>query len=53
MVSEKTKISATEADWSREKLRKWWSPSKQLIKSIRQYQKHQKNPQLFSSIWKK
>ncbi|BAZ43132.1 serine O-acetyltransferase [Chondrocystis sp. NIES-4102] len=35
-------ISATEPDWEREKIDRWWSPSKQLIKSIRQYQKWQK-----------
>lgn len=32
-------ISATEADWSREEFTKWWTPSKQLLKSIREYQK--------------
>ncbi len=32
-------ISATEPDWEREKLQKWWSPSRQLLKSIREYQK--------------
>jgi serine O-acetyltransferase len=35
-------ISATEADWSREKSSKWWEPSRQLLKSIRHYQKWQK-----------
>ncbi|ELR99275.1 serine O-acetyltransferase [Gloeocapsa sp. PCC 73106] len=48
------KISATEPDWSREKLRKWWMPSRQLLKSIRKYQKWQKKAgiigKLFSSI---
>ncbi|MBF2073902.1 MAG: serine acetyltransferase [Synechococcales cyanobacterium C42_A2020_086] len=34
-------ISATEPDWSREKLRRWWDPSRQLLKSIRCYQKWQ------------
>ena len=33
------KISATEPDWSREQLRRWWDPSRQLLKSIRAYQK--------------
>ena len=32
-------ISATEPDWSRERCLGWWSPSQQLLKSIRQYQK--------------
>ena len=34
-------ISVTEPNWEREKINRWWSPSKQLIKSIRQYQKCQ------------
>lgn len=33
--------SATEADWSRERLTKWWEPNKQLIKALRGYQKWQ------------
>ena len=32
-------ISAIKPDWSRESLTKWWSPSRQLLKSIRNYQK--------------
>lgn len=32
-------ISATEPDWSRERCCRWWDPSRQLIKSIRRYQK--------------
>ncbi|NEP57125.1 MAG: serine acetyltransferase [Symploca sp. SIO2G7] len=36
-------ISATEPDWSREKLRGWWDPSRQLLKSIREYQKWKKH----------
>ncbi|HEY9598597.1 MAG TPA: serine acetyltransferase [Cyanophyceae cyanobacterium] len=35
-------ISATEPDWSREACRQWWDPSRQLLKSIREYQKWQK-----------
>lgn len=34
-------ISATEPDWSREKCDRWWHPSRQLLKSIREYQKWQ------------
>jgi len=34
-----TAISASEPDWSRERLSKWWDPSRQLLKSIRRYQK--------------
>lgn len=36
------KISATDPDWEREKYYLWWSPSQQLLKSIRSYQKWQK-----------
>ena len=32
-------ISVTQPNWEREKINRWWSPSQQLIKSIRQYQK--------------
>lgn len=35
----KAQISATEPDWEREKLTRWWDPSRQLLKSIRGYQK--------------
>jgi serine O-acetyltransferase len=35
-------ISATEPDWNREQLSRWWHPSVQLLKSIRNYQKWQK-----------
>ncbi|HEY9610371.1 serine acetyltransferase [Allocoleopsis sp.] len=35
-------ISATEPDWSREVCECWWNPSRQLLKSIREYQKWQK-----------
>ncbi|MGB3190701.1 MAG: serine acetyltransferase [Limnoraphis sp.] len=45
------KISATEPDWNREKLKNWWSPSRQLIKSIRQYQKWQKQGGLFAKFF--
>lgn len=34
----KDSISATEPDWSREMCRRWWDPSRQLLKSIRYYQ---------------
>ena len=35
-------VSATEPDWSREAVETWWSPSRQLIRSIRRYQKWKK-----------
>lgn len=31
-------ISAEIADWSREQLRQWWDPSRQLLHSVRHYQ---------------
>jgi len=34
-------VSATQPDWSREKCYRWWEPSRQLLKSIRGYQKWQ------------
>ena len=48
-----TKISATEPDWNREKLTRWWSPSKQLLKSVRQYQKWQSRNHPLSQIFQK
>ena len=45
-------ISATEPDWNREKFTKWWSPSQQLLKSIRLYQKYKKKNWLGSIITK-
>ncbi|MBE9125779.1 MULTISPECIES: serine O-acetyltransferase [unclassified Coleofasciculus] len=38
-LEKSSQISATEPDWNREKLRRWWDPSRQLLKSIREYQK--------------
>ena len=31
-------ISATEPDWSREQVRCWWDPARQLLRSVRRYQ---------------
>jgi serine O-acetyltransferase len=49
MVESITKpmVSATEADWSREQAGKWWEPSRQLLKSIRNYQKGQQQGGIF------
>lgn len=47
-------ISATEPDWSREACRRGWDPSRQLLKSIREYQKWQKRGGIigrFCSAW--
>lgn len=32
-------VSSNEPDWSREELHQWWDPGRQLIQSIRRYQK--------------
>lgn len=53
MINSHQQISATEADWNREKFTKWWSPSKQLLKSIRQYQKWQSKTHPLSQIFQK
>jgi serine O-acetyltransferase len=45
-----TPVSTTEPDWSREKLDRWWSPSQQLLKSIRNYQKWQQKSGLFGKL---
>jgi serine O-acetyltransferase len=37
------KISSGVADWSREEPRQFWDPSRKLLRSIRQYQKHRNN----------
>ena len=44
-------ISATEPNWEREKINRWWSPSQQLIKSIRQYQKWQNSNGIISRFF--
>ena len=45
-------VSAIEPDWSRETICRWWDPSRQLIKSIRQYQYWQQNKYLGKLISK-
>ena len=47
------KISTTIPDWSREKGNRWWSPPEQLLKSIRSYQKWQKQRGILGSIFSK
>jgi serine O-acetyltransferase len=46
-------ISTTEPDWSREELERWWQPNRQLIKSIRSYQKWQKQETLIGQFIKR
>ena len=43
----KPRVSATEADWSCEQAGKWWEPSRQLLKSIRNYQKWRQQGGIF------
>ncbi|WP_228060519.1 MULTISPECIES: hypothetical protein [unclassified Coleofasciculus] len=45
-------ISATEPDWSREQIRQWWDSSRQLLKSIREYQKWQAHGGLFGRFFR-
>jgi serine O-acetyltransferase len=45
-----SQISVTEPDWNREKYSRWWSPSQQLLKSIRCYQKRQKRQGMFGKL---
>lgn len=33
-----SQISATEPDWTREQVRCWWDPARQLLRSVRRYQ---------------
>jgi len=42
--------SATVEDWSRERPRKFWDPSRKLLKSIRVYQKNRNDTSLWSLI---
>ncbi len=43
-------ISASTPDWSRESVQQWWDPSRQLLRSIRGYQKCKANPSVFNAI---
>ncbi len=44
----RSQISATEPDWSREQMERWWSPAHQLLKTIREYQKYKARTGIFS-----
>ena len=46
-------ISATEPDWSREQGEQWWEPSRQLLKSLRGYQRWRKRGGLLSPLFRK
>ncbi|MCP2727422.1 serine O-acetyltransferase [Limnofasciculus baicalensis] len=50
-LKKSSQISATEPDWSREQLDRWWNPSRQLLKSIRNYQKWQKCGGIFGRFF--
>lgn len=41
-IEELPLLSATEPDWSREQLYRWWDPGRQLLRWIRCYQKWKK-----------
>ena len=47
------KISPIEPDWKRERVNQWWSPSEQLLKSIRKYQKWRENQELSLNFCRK
>jgi serine O-acetyltransferase len=38
-VGDESSVSAVTPDWDRERVRQWWDPSRQLLRSIRGYQK--------------
>ncbi|MFV1921236.1 MAG: serine acetyltransferase [Methylotenera sp.] len=46
-------IDWSKPDWSREEPRKFWDPSRKLLKSIRDYQKLKKSSSLFSRFCSK
>jgi len=43
-------ISATDANWEREKLSSFWEPNKQLLSSLRKYQKYRNKGTQFSKL---
>lgn len=51
MLINYSQISATEPDWSREQLRRWWDPSRQLLRSIRKYQKWKTHGGILGSLF--
>lgn len=46
-------ISSEVADWERERIKSFWSPARQLLKSIRDYQKNAEKKGLLSRFKKK
>jgi serine O-acetyltransferase len=44
-------ISATEPDWSRENLERWWDPGRQLLRALRHYQKWKKRGGLLGKFF--
>ncbi|MGK7958719.1 MAG: serine O-acetyltransferase [Crocosphaera sp.] len=46
-------ISPIEPNWEREKFTNWWSPSRQLLKSIREYQKWSQRGGILGGFWQK
>lgn len=46
-------VSIVDADWSREVPRKFWDPSRKLLRSIRRYQKYKQNTGIIALILSK
>ena len=46
-------ISATEADWTREKYQRFWVPGRKLLKSIRDYQRYHSNGGVIAKVLSK
>ena len=49
----KKEISATIPDWEREEIKKFWSPSRQVLRSIRDYQKYSECKGILGMFWRK
>ena len=52
-ITSNSETSAIVPDWSRERITSFWQPSRQLLKTIRGYQKHEKAPGLLSGVRKR
>src|SRR5262245_9791668 len=45
-------VSAVEPDWTRERRRRWWDPSRQLLAALRAYAQSQTHAALVASLAK-
>jgi len=50
MTKDAHTVSASKPDWSRELTRGFWDPGRQLLKTIRVYQRHKQNTGLISQM---